>query len=809
MHAWIVLPIWLLLLQPGGGLPIGKPADPPPPKLEVRLLPAAESVRPGSEVELAIEFDISKPWHVYHPILLDTGLPTTLRFFGPREATVENLRWPAPTLGSVSDIEYLALEGRFTVVGTLRVSPDAAPGQVLTLVAEASALACVEACVPVEAKASLGLPVTADAGAEANRKAIDAALDRLPRRLAHAPYIKGSRIGVSKESIGLNEPAELIATIRVQSGHHVQDRDPGVEGLIASRFFVERREGVELADEREQLWPKAKTRELPGVGVVREQSGEFTVRIPLRITDGTFPAGPVELRVLFQYQACTDAGVCYPPELAEAVVRFTAETPAPRDESKALYVAADADALARLAEAPGGVSSGSSDPPAAQAVTRLSSLPLAMLLGLLGGLILNVMPCVLPVISIKIMSFVQQGGEDPRRVLRLGLTFCAGILVWFWLFALLSRAGHVPLQYPAVVIGVAAVLFVMALNLFGVFELSLPGSAAGTLDRAAQREGYPGAFLKGFLATLLGTACTAPFLAGALVYAATQPFVNAMLVFSAAGVGMAAPYLALCLNPAWMRYLPRPGPWMNTFKQSMSFILLGTVVWLLWVLDTQLGGAGVVWTVSFLAFLGLAAWMVGKVRHSWSATARRAAVAGALAVAVGGYWFSFHVMYRPAQSQRHTGLDVDGVIRFVEERGWDDGIPWAPYSPGIGEALAQRGYTAYIDFTASWCVNCQWNKKTVLELPSIRQQMERLRVVPIEADFSTRDPAMLEVLKRFGRPGVPLNLIYPAHKPAEPIVLDPLLTPGHVSSNLDRAGASTPTRVATRHAAAAQRAAAN
>jgi len=273
------------------------------------------------------------------------------------------------------------------------------------------------------------------------------------------------------------------------------------------------------------------------------------------------------------------------------------------------------------------------------------SLLTALLMGFFGGLILNIMPCVLPVISIKILSFVQQAGEDPGRVFRLGLAFCGGIMVWFWAFAALSMVGNVPWQHPPVVIALGALLFVFSLNLFGVFELVLPGSAAGRLDSLAAREGYTGAFLKGLLATLLGTACTAPFLAGALAYALTQPAWKVYAVFTAAGLGMGLPYVLLSAKPAWLRYLPKPGGWMVRFKQAAGFILLGTVVWLLWILASQLDGFGVVWTVAFFGFLALAAWMIGLIRPTWPVRGQLAMWACSLVVVAAGYLFCYNVMY--------------------------------------------------------------------------------------------------------------------------------------------------------------------
>ena len=759
-------------------LPIIALFQPAAPKFTARLYAADESIQAGGQTELAVEINVEKGWHIYYPMVLDTGAPTTIRFDVPAGVTIGELRFPTPTLGKEYDLEYLALSGRVVVLTTLQLAPDAAL-ESLPIKATVRALACKALCLPVQVQASLTLPVSSQPPTAANAELFKAARAAVPAPLARAKYIEGSAVAVSAEKIGLGEPAEVVLTVRVKKAHHVQDRDPGNKDLIPARLFIELLDGLKLAD---QQWPPARVREMPGFGKVREQSGEFQVRVPFKIIDSEFASGPVALRVLFTYQCCKDAGACFPPEWAEGIIRFTADTPnaavterqrgtlfpapggqegavasapswlnipeltaepaaQPTQENVAGQLKAEdwaehipwqpwrpglAEELSRrghevyvdytatwcltcqvnkkivletepvrvkmrdrgvipiLADftnvdpamqkeinrwaptVPVNVvyAPGHPDKPAVlptvltqREVLRALEDPLrytpsqelnlwlALLGGFLGGLILNVMPCVLPVISIKILSFVQQAGEDHRRVWRLGLAFCGGIMVWFWAFAWLSTRGQVPWQYPEVVIALGSILFVFSLNLFGVFELMLPGTAAGKLDALAAREGYTGAFLKGLLATLLGTACTAPFMAGAFAYALTQPAWVVFLVFSAAGIGMAAPYLLLSAKPAWLRYIPKPGPWMVTFKQAAGFVLLGTVVWLLWILADQLDARGVVWTVAFWGFLGLATWMFGKAKPTWEPGRRTAMLVVSVAVALLGFWFCYHVMY--------------------------------------------------------------------------------------------------------------------------------------------------------------------
>lgn len=785
----------ILFMQPVELEPSGLGAARTPPRFAATLLAANESLAPGEQTELLIEIEVGSPWHIYDPIILDTGLATRVKFTASQAVTIGELRFPPPALGEQAELEYLEHSGKIGVLTTLTLGADAKAGETLRLRADVSGLACKEMCLPVSATATLELPITATPGAARNQKEFEEARAALAPLLADAPYLKGSSVRVSKETLKIGEDAELIATIKVQAGHHIQDRNPGTENAFPARLFIEKLDGLEFAEEKDQIWPKPHTREVKDIGKVNEQAGEFEIRVPFKIADAAFAAGPRTLRVLFQYQTCTDAGQCYLPTMAAGFASFIADTPnPPLAESETnvrispdLAIAASGGSATGASDASSGREPATSpagadrfatmtpeqlakyvppftkeawaqhipwiawekglpealsraghevyvdftatwcltcqtnkklvldtaeirekmrtmkvvpleadftknDPVMQQELYAYGSLTVPLnlvyaagkpetpgilptlltnstvqraldnplvfverekhnffaviLAGLLGGLILNVMPCVLPVISIKILSFVQQAGEDPKRVFRLGLAFCAGIMVWFWLFALISSSGgKLPLQSAKVVVGLSSLIFVFSLNLMGVFEVILPGSAAGKLDEFASREGYLGAFFKGFFATLLGTACIAPFLVTALGYTKTQPWYIGVIVFSSAGVGMSLPYLLLSANPAWLKFLPRPGMWMVTFKQVSGFVLLATAVWLLWILAAQIDGQGIVWTVAFWGFLALAVWMIGKIKATWE-TARRATMwASALAVAGFGFYFCYFVMY--------------------------------------------------------------------------------------------------------------------------------------------------------------------
>ena len=441
---------------------------------------------------------------------------------------------------------------------------------------------------------------------------------------------------------------------------------------------------------------------------------------------------------------------------------------------------------------------------AATAGFRLTTLLWNLVLGFFGGLIFNITPCVFPVISIKIIGFVKQAGEDRGRVLRLGLTFCAGIMVWFWIFGILTGLGQVPMQHPPVVIGLTAVLFIFAMNLFGVFEIVLPGAATDKLAQAASREGYSGTFMKGLLATLLGTACTAPLFAGAAAYATTQPRVVAFLIFTAAGLGMSSPYVLLSAFPGWLKRIPKPGAWMVIFKQAMGFVLLATAVWLLVIVGDLLDAQGVVWTVAFLGFLGASAWLIGKIQFNWGGGARFVTWVAAIAIAAFGVWFSFVKMYDLRAAMQPKGPDAEvaavntvdvgalaaAAADAVAKADWTGHIPWQSWRPGLPEELSRRGFTVYVDFTATWCFTCQTNKATSLDIDSARTKMRDTGVIPLKGDYTKQDASIRKQLLAFGVNSVPLNLIYPAGRPEAIVQLPVILTPGIVSDALDKAGPS-------------------
>ena len=403
-----------------------------------------------------------------------------------------------------------------------------------------------------------------------------------------------------------------------------------------------------------------------------------------------------------------------------------------------------------------------------------------LLFGFLGGFILNLMPCVLPVISLKIFGFVQQAGQSRQKIFRSGLAFTLGIFAWFIELAVLLIAlkgagrdvtwGGFQFTNPYFVLVLSVIVLVFALNLFGVFEISLPRSVTRGLLSTSERKDQLGSFFQGVFATVLATPCTAPFLGTALGFAFTQSAAIILAMFIAIAAGMSAPYLLLSAQPAWLRFLPRPGPWMVHVKQFMGFLLLATLLFLLYVLGAQRGLEGAIWASCFLLVISVACWMKGAfVSPTASAMKRSVVLALMLLLMLGG---GIYLIGDKFQSAKIASSDS-------QLRG-----DWQPFTPERLQSELDQGRTVFVDFTAAWCLTCKFNEASVLEAQQVREAFQRHGIVKLKADWTNGDPVITKLLQQFGRPGVPLYVLYPG-KNEEPIVFPEVLTKGMVLEKLE------------------------
>jgi thiol:disulfide interchange protein len=403
-----------------------------------------------------------------------------------------------------------------------------------------------------------------------------------------------------------------------------------------------------------------------------------------------------------------------------------------------------------------------------------------LLFGFLGGIILNLMPCVLPVISLKIFGFIQQAGQSRQKIFRSGIAFTLGILVWFIALALLlivlKGAGHdvtwggFQFTNPYFVLALSVIVLVFALNLFGVFEIALPQSVSRSLLSTSERKDLLGSFFQGVFATVLATPCTAPFLGSALGFAFTQSAAIILAMFVAIGAGMSAPYLLLSAQPAWLRFLPRPGPWMLHLKQFMGFLLLATLLFLLYVLGSQRGLEGAIWASCFLLVISVACWMKGVFVVPTAPAAKRiiVLVLMLLLLIASGVYFIGDKFQSAKIASAASSLRGD----------------WQPFTPEKLQTELEQGRTVFVDFTAAWCLTCKFNEASVLESQDVRDAFQRHGIVKLKADWTNGDPVITKLLQQFGRPGVPLYVLYPA-KNEEPIVFPELLTKSMLLDKLE------------------------
>jgi thiol:disulfide interchange protein DsbD len=388
---------------------------------------------------------------------------------------------------------------------------------------------------------------------------------------------------------------------------------------------------------------------------------------------------------------------------------------------------------------------------------------------------------VLPVIALKILGFVGEARNDPGHVRTLGLVYTFGVLASFFALAAIvigaKAAGHkagwgMQFSNPVFLVVLTVLVTLVALNLFGLFEVNLSGRVLGTAGTLATKQGAAGAFFNGVLATVLATPCTAPFLGAALGFAFAQPPNVIVLMFFTVGLGLAAPYLVLSWEPAWLKFLPKPGAWMEKFKIAMGFPMLATAIWL-FSLTNVFYGKRVLWLGIFLVLLALAAWVYGEFVQR--GTRRRGlATVIVLALLSSSYFFVIERELRWREPIKEEAATAG------PRKESPDGIDWQRWSPQAVAQAQAAGHAVLVDFTADWCLTCQANKKVAIEIPSVRTKLNETGTVALLGDYTRLPDDITDELNRFGRAGVPLVLVYPGRTGAAPVVLPEVLTPGTV-----------------------------
>jgi thiol:disulfide interchange protein len=410
-------------------------------------------------------------------------------------------------------------------------------------------------------------------------------------------------------------------------------------------------------------------------------------------------------------------------------------------------------------------------------------------LAFVGGMILNLMPCVFPVLFLKGLALVQSSGDERHRMRIHGGVYTAGIVASFWLVVallLVLRAGGrqfgwgFQFQSPSFIALMALLLFFLGLSLGGMFEIGLTLTSAG--GSLATKGGYAGSFFTGVLAMVVATPCTAPFMGAAIGFALSESAVVTFVIFTALALGLAAPYLLLSFNPAWTRLLPRPGAWMEVLKQATAVPIFATVIWLVWLFAMSAGSNALVGLLGAFLLLGVAGWILGR----WPAKrvpTLVAAVVLLLAIAL------------PVYAARHFG-----AVSTASRGSTAGAVQWEPFTPELVEKYRAQGKPVFVDFTASWCLSCQVNERVVLDRADVQDRLRTSGVALIRADWTRHDDVIAQALEKLGRSGVPTYALYPAAQDAPPELLPEVLTPGIVLDALTALGtqktAQTPTAAA-------------
>jgi thiol:disulfide interchange protein len=559
------------------------------------------------------------------------------------------------------------------------------------------------------------------------------------------------------------KPARLFVTAAIAPGWHIYSTTQPTSDQgnpTVTKIDVKPLPGVRLAGPFKPTVPPKKQKEPDAYGdlAIETHTGTVTWYAPLELA-ASVDAAKLKIAGTFSYGAC-DANSCVPP----ADVAFTAAlgrgVPVPDDT-----VAASASGTSVSVP----VSSSAEKAPAAFDLHRFL---LQLASAFVGGLILNLMPCVLPVIGLKILTFVQQAGESRGRVFMLNVWYSIGLIAVFMVLALLATifglAWGEQFTDNTFKITMAALVFVMALSFLGVWEIPIPGFVgSGRAGDLQNEEGPTGAFCKGVFTTILATPCSGPFLGPVFGYVSKQPPHVAYGIFGAIGLGMASPYLLIGAFPALIRFLPKPGAWMDTFKQLMGFLLLATVVYLIGLLKSPY----VIPVLTFLLGLWFACWWVGRTPLTEPTRRMVAWCGGAIVAGLVGL-FAFTVLMQTPK------------------------IPWKPFSPAALAQARAEGKTVMVDFTADWCPNCKLNSKWAIERDAVLEMVKANGIEPLLADWSDKSPALKKTLNELDCNSIPVLAIWPAQSPdGKPIVLTDLLTESKVLDALKKAGPSKKTDV--------------
>ena len=686
--------------------PLGAAAEKENPAT-AEILSEAKEIAPGQPFRVALKITHAPHWHTYYLNPGFVGEPPTIKWTLPEGFTAGELEFPVPLRGESAGFPLYGYEGTAYFLQTITPPASLKTGETVTLSGKASWLVCKEQCVNGDADLSLKLPVAASATPDPDTAAVFAKADA---------------------AMPIKTPAwEVTAT---ESGDTVTLHLKGGSGTVA-----EPQNAYFFSSNQIEDATKPQTLAKDGAG--------WALTIPRN--EDTDPKPQEISGILKSDKGWLEGNAAQGLTLASIKIgapgsTATTATPASADTAAAATDASSSSAV---------------------------GLPATLALMFIGGLILNLMPCVFPVIGLKIMGFVQQAGHDRKKVVTHGLVFTGGVLVSFWALCALMLAGGIrnwggQLQNPWVVLCLLLVMLIFALSMFGVFEIG--AAATGVGGNLAHKEGLSGTFFSGVLATVVATPCSAPFLGTGLSATVQLPTPLFVLSFTCMALGLSLPYLLLSFFPSLVDRLPRPGPWMESFKQGMSFLLFGTVAYLAWVyilqVGDQLAGQKSLHVLLGLTIISAGFWILGR----WSVPYRSPQARAIGRVAAAAFVISGAMLAKPSPA---PVIVADAPV-----------IQWEEWSQAKQEALLKEGKSVYVDFTARWCLTCQTNKAAAYTEETARL-FKAHGIIALKADKTVDKPEIDAELKRLGQVAIPVNVLY-AKGDAKPLITQTILTAGYL-----------------------------
>lgn len=711
-----------------------------------RLIFSDVQVRPGDTFRVGVAFDIDPSWHIYWQNPGDAGLPTDIKWTADHLHFGE-LKWAAPTTFLTDEERSYGYKDEVVLYSDVTVDNDAI-GEV-KIRADIDYLACSDLCLPGYASLSRAITVGQERipAGQATASLLDASEKRVPKRASEA----GLKVRAHYDASPVDKVVKIVLEVinckdarEICALYDLQDIDPR-ELLIADGYSA-----LDFTITNVQKHPEA------------EHGWVFSLNATVR------EPRPMKKAVLSSVLMLQDAeGEPFPIHILEPFTLADADNPAvaqtlptwdPTDNAR-VEVTDEAEAVDTLV----------ASEPVPKAPQKRVSLLWMLVMAFVGGVILNLMPCVFPVLALKISSFATLAHEERSEVVRHGAAYTFGVVGTLWLLAAAVIALRVTgtqvgwgfqFQQPGFLAALIIILVLFSMNLFGVFELSVQPQRL--TEEASNASGVKRSVLEGVLAVVLATPCSAPFLGVAIGFALTSGPLAIFLIFTMVALGLAAPLVILTLVPGWAKLLPPPGNWMVHLKTFLGFALMGSAVWISWLMGRAAGVDAMAAVMMFAALLAVGVWLFGLVQYQGWGKQKVAGMLGAVAAIAMGAFLAFPL---PIQKPNAAVATSD-----------ENKIAFTPWSEEAVQAALAEGRPVFVDFTADWCLTCQVNKKNAIETDATRDAAEQYNVAMFLADWTHTNEDIRQKLAEHGRAGIPFYLVYSPTDPDNPAALSEVIT---------------------------------